>query len=127
MIHLLAQAHQEVVWLHVSVDEVLSMNELNPTYELVRQQEDSLEAELPVAEVEEVLQAGPQQLHHHHVVLALAAVVLDKGNPNTSLHHLKGDLLFVIIWFVSLKLDDSILSLKECLQSDSSGPNLALI
>ena len=127
MIHLLAQAHQEVVWLHVPVDEVLAVDELDPADELVGEQQDGLEAELAVAEVEEVLQAGPQQLHHHHVVLALAAVVLDKGNPNTSLHHLKGDLLFVIIWFVSLKLDDSILKLKECLQSDSSGPNLALI
>ena len=87
-IHLLAQSHQEVVRLHVSVDEVLPMDELNPTYELIRQQENRFEAELPVAEVEEVLEAGPQQLHHHHVVLPLAPVVLDKGDAHTSLHHL---------------------------------------
>ena len=36
-LHLLAQSHQEVVWLHVSVDEVLAMDEFNPTYELVCQ------------------------------------------------------------------------------------------
>ena len=87
-IHLLAQSHKEVVWLHVPVDEVLPMDELNPAYQLIRQQEDRFEAELPVAEVEEVLQAGPQQLHHHHVELPLAPVVLHKGDAHSSLHHL---------------------------------------
>ena len=99
MIHLLAQAHQEVVWLHVSVDEVLSMNELNTTYELVRQQEDSLEAELPVAEVEEVLQAGSEELHHHHVVVVLGAVVLHQGDAHSSLHHLDATQSFVRRFF----------------------------
>jgi hypothetical protein len=43
---------------------------------------------LPVAEVEEVLQAGTQQLHHHDVELSLCAVVLYLGYPHPTLHHL---------------------------------------
>ena len=75
--YLLSQTHEEVVRLHVSVDEILAMNELNPTDELSREQEDCLEAELPVAEVEEVLETGPQQLHHHHIVVLLQSIILD--------------------------------------------------
>lgn len=45
-------------------------------YHLIGQQQDGLEAELSGAEVKEVLQAGTQQLHHHHVVVSLGAAPL---------------------------------------------------
>jgi len=45
-------------------------------HHLVSQQQDGLEAEFAGAEVEEVLQTGPQQLHHHHVVVALRTAPL---------------------------------------------------
>jgi hypothetical protein len=51
------------------VDEVFTVNVLYSGDELVGQEEDSLQAEPPRAEVEEVLQARAQQLHHHHVVV----------------------------------------------------------
>lgn len=94
--YLLAQPHQKIVRLHVSVNEVLAVDELDTTDELVSQQEDGLQAHLPVAEVEEILQTGPEELHHHHVVVVLGAVVLHQWDPNPSLHHLHQhpDLLF---------------------------------
>lgn len=46
------------------------------SHHLVSQQQDCLEAELPRAEVEQILQTGSQQLHHHHVVVALSPAPL---------------------------------------------------
>lgn len=52
------------------------------SYHLVSQQEDGLETELPRAEVEEVFQAGPQQLHHHDVVVPFRPAPPDGGDAH---------------------------------------------
>ena len=41
-----------------------------PGDKLICQEQDSLETEPPRAEVEEIFEAGAEQLHHHHVVVA---------------------------------------------------------
>ena len=86
--YLLAESHQEIVRLHVSVNEVLPVDELYTTDELISEQEDGLQAHLPVAEIEEILEAGTEELHHHHIVVVLGAVVLHQGDAHPSLHHL---------------------------------------
>ena len=68
---LLAQPHQEVVRLHVAMDEVLAVNVLDPVDQLIGEQQHRLQLEFAPAEVEEILEAGAQELHHHHIVLAL--------------------------------------------------------
>lgn len=52
------------------------------THHLVSQEQHGLEAELAGAEVEEVLEAGPQQLHDHHVVVPLGPAPLDGWDPH---------------------------------------------
>ena len=51
------------------MDEVFTVNVFYSGDELVGKEQDSLQAEASGAEVEEVLQARAQQLHHHHVVV----------------------------------------------------------
>ena len=58
--NLLSQPHEKVVGFHVSVDEILAMNELNSTDELISKQEHCFETELPVAEVEQILKTGTE-------------------------------------------------------------------
>ena len=87
-VYLLSQAHKKVVGLHVPMDEVFAVDELDPADELVGQQQHRFQTQLPVAEVEEVLEAGSEELHDHHIVFALLAVVSDEGNAHSSLHHL---------------------------------------
>lgn len=41
------------------------------TYELVGKEENGLEGELPAAEVEQILETGSEEVHHHRVVVAL--------------------------------------------------------
>lgn len=56
----LADTHQEVVGLDITVDERLGVDVFDAGDELVGQQKDRLQRELAVAEVEEVLQTGTE-------------------------------------------------------------------
>ena len=54
------------------------------TYELIGQEEDGLETELPVAEVEQVFEGRAEQIDDHGVVVALRPEPTDKGDANTT-------------------------------------------
>lgn len=78
---LVHQPDQEVVRLYVSVDEIARVQELHSrnlgitgAHHLVRQHQSRLQAELPVAQVEQVFQVRPQHVHHHQRVLAQGRV-----------------------------------------------------
>ena len=51
---------------------------------LIVQQKDSLEGELAVAEVEKILQAGPEEVEHHGVVVTFCAEPADEGDSDTT-------------------------------------------
>lgn len=113
---LLAEPHQEVVRLHVSVDEVLGVDVLNAADHLVSQQQDGLEAKLSRAEVEQIFQTGPQQLHHHHIVVTLGPTPLYRRNTHSALHHLVDFALYVELWVFGLhtfQLDGYLLSSRN--------------
>lgn len=60
------------------------MNVFDTRYELVGQQEHCLQREFAVAEVEEILQAGPKQIENHGIIVTFGAEPTNKGNANTS-------------------------------------------
>lgn len=80
----LANTHQEVVRLDISVDERLGMDVLDARDELIGQKQDSLQGELSVAEVEEILQAGAKEIEDHGIVITLSSEPSNKGNANTT-------------------------------------------
>ena len=47
-----------------------------PTHHLHCDHEDALQTERPVAQIEEILEGGSQELHHEGVVLAARAIVV---------------------------------------------------
>ena len=55
------------------------MDELHEVQGLDGDQQDRLERELPAASVEQVFQAGPEQLHDERVVFPANAEVKDVG------------------------------------------------
>ena len=65
----LLRADKEVIRLNVSVDEVIIVQKLYPLEDLVSNQQHGLEGEAPFAESEEVLQALPEQIDDHDVVV----------------------------------------------------------
>lgn len=80
----LANAHQEVIGLDISVDEALCVDVLDSGDELVGEEEDGLEGELAVAKVEQVFQGGAEKVNDHGIVVALGSEPADKGNANAT-------------------------------------------
>lgn len=80
----LADTHEEVIGLDVTVDEGLGVDVLDARDELVRKQEDGLKRELAVAEVEQVLQTGAKEIQHHGVVVTFCSEPTDKRDANTT-------------------------------------------
>ena len=78
--------HQEIVWLDVAVDEILVVHILHPPDHLVRQHEDGLHGKSPGAEVEEVLKAGSQEIHHQDIVVAFHTKPPDVRDAHPALH-----------------------------------------
>lgn len=70
---LLAQPHEKVIRLYVTMDEIPRMDEVGARYELISEQQDRLQGETPRAEVEEIFERRTQQFHHHDVVVAFRA------------------------------------------------------
>lgn len=52
------------------------------SHHLVGQQQDCFQTELAGAEVEQVLQTGPQQLHYHNVVVAFRSAPLNRRDSH---------------------------------------------
>lgn len=84
LVSTLADAHQEVVWLDVTMDEGLGVDVLNTRDELICQEQYRLQGKFPIAEVEEVLQAGTKKVEDHGIIVTLGAEPTDEGNPNTA-------------------------------------------
>ena len=75
-------SYQEVIRLHVSMQEMVVMQELNPLHHLVSQHQHCLQRKLPLAEGHEILQAGTQQVHDHRVIVTLHSEPVDRWNTN---------------------------------------------
>lgn len=52
------------------------------TYHLICQKQNSFEAELSGAEIEEILQARPQKFHHHHIIVTLCPTPFNGRNTH---------------------------------------------
>ena len=109
----LPDPHEEVVRLDVAVDKGLGVDVLDARDELVGQQEDGLERELAVAEVEEVLKAGPEQVQDHGVVVTFGAKPADEGDPDAASQGLVDPSLVFelrVLGLDALELDGNLLA-----------------
>jgi hypothetical protein len=109
----LADAHEEVVRLDITVDEGLGMDVLDAGDELIGEQEDGLQRELAVAEVEEIFQRGTEQIEDHGVVVALGAEPAHEGDTDTASKGLVDTGLILKLRVLSLdalKLDSNLLA-----------------
>ena len=80
----LANSHQEVVGLDIAVDEGLGVDVFDAGDKLVGEEQDGLEGELSVAEIEQVLEAGAEEVKDHGVVVALGAKPADKRDADAA-------------------------------------------
>ena len=111
LIAALADAHEEVVRLDITVDEGLGMDVLDAGDELVGQQKNGLQGELAVAEVEEILQTGSEQVKNHGIVITLGTEPADKRDTDTTSQRLVDSSLIFELWVLGLdrlKLDSNL-------------------
>jgi hypothetical protein len=80
--------HQEVVWLDVTMNEILIVDVFNSPDHLIRKHEDSLHCESPGAKVEEVLEAWSEEVHDEDVVVPLLAIPPNVGDAHAALEDL---------------------------------------
>jgi hypothetical protein len=109
----LADAHEEVVGLDVTVNEALGVNVLDAADELVGEQEDGLEGEFAVAEVEEILERGAEKVEDHGVVVTLGAEPSDERNADAASERLVDTGLILelrVLGLDGLKLDGDLLA-----------------
>jgi hypothetical protein len=112
----LANAHEEVVRLDITVDERLGVDVLDAGDELIGEQEDGLERELAVAEVEEILQGRAEQIEDHGVVVALSTKPAHEGDTDTAGEGLVDASLILKLRVLSLdtlKLDSNLLARND--------------
>lgn len=84
LIATLADTHEEVVGLDITVDEGLGVDILDSRNQLVGKKEDSLEREFSVAEVEQVLETGTEEVKNHGIVVTLGSEPADEGDTDTA-------------------------------------------
>lgn len=111
LISTLADAHQEVVRLDVTVDERLGMDIFDARDELVGQQQHRLQGKFAVAKVEKILQAWAEKIQDHGVVITFRPEPAHKRNANTSCKRLV-DTGFIfklrMLGFDTLQLDGNL-------------------
>jgi hypothetical protein len=109
----LANTHKEVVRLDITMDEGLGMNVLNARDELIGQQQHRLQWKLPVAEVEEILQAGSKEIKNHGIVITFGSKPADKRDSNTTSEGLVDTCLVFelrVLGLDTLKLNGNLLT-----------------
>ena len=109
----LANAHEEVVRLDVTVDERLGVNVLDAGDELVGKQKNRLQRELAVAEVEEIFEGGAEQIENHGVVITLGTKPTHEGNTDTAGERLVDASLILKLGMLGLnafELDSNLLA-----------------
>lgn len=80
----LAQAHQKIVGLQITMHNTAGMDKLDSREQLIGQQQCRLEAEATIAKVEQVFKAGPKQLHDHDAIRLLLTCPVHGGNASTA-------------------------------------------
>jgi len=82
LISTLANAHQKVVGLDITVDERFGVNVLNTRNKLIGKKQDRLQREFPIAEVEQVLQAGTKKIEYHGIVVTFSSEPADERDTD---------------------------------------------
>ena len=72
-----ADAHQEIIWLHITMDEVVRVHELEAADHLLGQHAHGLQSELTTAVLEQIFERMAKKLHDHSLVVSFNTVPVD--------------------------------------------------
>ncbi len=109
----LSNPHEKVIGFDVTMNEGLGMNVLDAGDELVRKEENRLQREFSVAEVEQVLQTGTEQIENHSIIVAFRSRPTHEGDADTAGERLVHTSFILELWvlcFDTLELDSNLLA-----------------
>jgi hypothetical protein len=98
------------------VDEGLGVDVFDAGDELIGEEKNRLQGELAVAEVEQVLETGTQEVDNHGVVVALSTEPADEGDTDTTGEGLvDASLIFElrVLGLDALKLDGDLFTRND--------------
>lgn len=75
------RAHFQL-WISGRKNDSMYVTWVGKSHHLISEQQDCLQAELAGAKIEEILQARPQQLHDHHIVITFCSTPFDCWNAH---------------------------------------------
>ncbi len=78
-----ALSYQEIIGFDVAMDEIAAVQVLHARYHLLRDQTHCSQGEFPVAQIEQVLETWPEQVHDHHVSFRVAFRVYHLGDAGS--------------------------------------------
>lgn len=84
LVPLLLHTHQAILRLDVSMDDIIGVDILQATNELVGKHQHRFEREFATAEIEKILQTRAQQIKHHGIVFALGHIGVNSRNTGTT-------------------------------------------
>ena len=76
--------HQAILRLDVSMDDIIGVDILQATNELVGKHQHRFEREFATAKIEKILQTWAQQIKHHGIVFALGHISVNLRNTGTA-------------------------------------------
>lgn len=79
-----ARTHQEILRLHVTVDDILRVNIFQPMKKLVGKHQYRLKRELATTKIEKILQTRSQKVEYHNIVFAFGQRLVNAWNTNTT-------------------------------------------
>jgi len=97
-----AVANKEVVGLHISVDEMIIVQEFKSLDHLVRQHQSRFDCEFALAIVEEVFQTWPKQIHNHSVIVTFNSEPVDCRDASTAVEDLVDFSFIKQLWKLGL-------------------------
>lgn len=80
----LTNAHEEVVRLDITMDEGFGVDVFDTGDELIGEKKNSLQGELAVAEVEEILQTGSEKVKDHSIVITFGTEPANERDTDTT-------------------------------------------
>jgi hypothetical protein len=85
LVLLLPQSHQEVLRVHVVVDQSLRVHPLHPLQYLVGDQQHCLQGKLPLAVLEQMFEGRTKNVCDQRAEIVLDAVPVEVGDASASL------------------------------------------
>ena len=70
---LFAMTNQEIIGLHVAMNEVIIVQEFQPLNHLISNHKSGFNCEFALAKIEGILETWTEQIHYHCVVITLDA------------------------------------------------------